>query len=207
MVYRFREEIRDGAERDEAIVTMMTTAGRAVVFSGSAVGIGLALMLFMPLPFMRGFGIGGLIIPLVSVVCALTLLPVLVYLCVNGLDRVRIVPKRVLVSRDSEYNFWWRLSRWVMRHAAAVAASTTAFLLLLALPVPCLAVGPGSYKGSPRNLEGVEGLNVISDAVGQGALAPTALVGDTGQAGGVDQTAVRAAIVQLEQGLRADPEV
>ena len=125
----------------------------------------------------------------------------------NGLDRVRIVPKRVLVSRDSEFNFWWRLSRGVMRHARAVAAATTAFLLLLALPVLWLEVGPGSNKGIPQNLEGVEGLNVISDAVGEGALAPTAIVGDTGRAGGVDSTGVRAAIGELEQGLRADPEV
>jgi putative drug exporter of the RND superfamily len=58
-------------------VRTMATAGRAVVFSGTAVAIGLALLLFMPLPFMRGFGIGGLLIPTVSVVCALTLLPVL----------------------------------------------------------------------------------------------------------------------------------
>ena len=207
IVYRYREELRSGKSKEDAIVRTMETAGRAVVFSGSAVGIGLALMLFMPLPFMRGFGIGGLVIPLVSVACALTLLPVLVYFCVNGLDRVRIVPKRVLESRDSEYNFWWRLSRGVMRHARAVAAVTTAFLLLLALPVLWLEVGPGSNKGIPQTLEGVEGLNVISDAVGEGALAPTAIVGDTGRAGGVDSTAVRAAIGELEQGLRADPEV
>jgi uncharacterized membrane protein YdfJ with MMPL/SSD domain len=207
IVYRYREELRSGKSKEDAIVRTIETAGRAVVFSGSAVGIGLALMLFMPLPFMRGFGIGGLAIPLVSVACALTLLPVLVYFCVNGLDRVRIVPKRVLESRDSEFNFWWRLSRGVMRHARAVAAATTAFLLLLAVPVLWLEVGPGSNKGIPQNLEGVEGLNVISEAVGEGALAPTAIVGDTGRAGGVDSTAVRAAIGELEQGLRADPEV
>ena len=41
----------------------MATAGRAVVFSGTAVALGLALLLAMPLPFMRGFGVGGLIIP------------------------------------------------------------------------------------------------------------------------------------------------
>ena len=58
----------------------MTTAGRAVVFSGTAVAIGLALLLFMPLPFMRGFGIGGLIIPTVSVIAALTFLPVVLSL-------------------------------------------------------------------------------------------------------------------------------
>ena len=93
MVYRFREEIRNGAPRDEAIVTMMTTAGRAVVFSGTAVAIGLAMLLFMPLPFMRGFGIGGLIIPLVSVVAALTFLPVLISLVGTRLERVRLLPK------------------------------------------------------------------------------------------------------------------
>src|SRR5919108_160188 len=79
VVYRYREELQSGKSREDAVVRTMQTAGRAVVFSGSAVGIGLALMLFMPLPFMRGFGIGGLVIPLVSVVCALTLLPVLLY--------------------------------------------------------------------------------------------------------------------------------
>jgi RND superfamily putative drug exporter len=47
------------SDRDEAIVRTMATAGRAVVFSGTAVGIGLALLLFMPLPFLRGFGLGA----------------------------------------------------------------------------------------------------------------------------------------------------
>ena len=79
VVYRYREELRAAPRDEDAIVRTMTTAGRAVVFSGTAVAIGLALMLFMPLPFMRGFGLGGLIIPAVSVLCALTLLPVLLY--------------------------------------------------------------------------------------------------------------------------------
>ena len=72
----------------------MATAGRAVVFSGTAVAIGLALLLFMPLPFMRGFGVGGLIIPAVSVLAAVTLLPALLSLVGERLDRVRLLPKR-----------------------------------------------------------------------------------------------------------------
>ena len=67
VVYRYREELLGGRSKEDALVRTMQTAGRAVVFSGSAVGIGLALMLFMPLPFMRGFGIGGFAIPIVSV--------------------------------------------------------------------------------------------------------------------------------------------
>ena len=77
VVYRFREEMRKDGSKDEALVRTMATAGRAVVFSGTAVAIGLALMLFMPLPFMRGFGLGGLLIPAVSVLAGLTILPVL----------------------------------------------------------------------------------------------------------------------------------
>jgi uncharacterized membrane protein YdfJ with MMPL/SSD domain len=207
IVYRYREELRKDQDKEAAIVRTMQTAGRAVVFSGSAVGVGLALMLFMPLPFMRGFGIGGFAIPIVSVICALTLLPVLLYFLGAKLDRVRLVPKRVLERRDAEYNFWMRLARTIQRRPIFFAAGTSALLLALASPVFALELGPGSNKGIPQDLEGVQGLNVISDAVGEGALAPTAIVGNTGRPGGVDSTAARAAIGELITRLRQDPEV
>jgi uncharacterized membrane protein YdfJ with MMPL/SSD domain len=207
VVYRYREELKAGRARDDALVRTMQTAGRAVVFSGTAVGIGLALMLFMPLPFMRGFGIGGLAIPIVSILCALTLLPVLLYLIGAPLDRVRLVPKRVLARRDAEFNVWMRLARAIMRRPVAFAAGTAALLIALTLPVLSLELGPGSNKGIPQDLEGVQGLNVITDARGEGALAPTAIVGDTGRAGGVESIPVRTAITDLIRGLEADPEV
>ena len=55
----------------------MQTAGRAVVFSGATVAIGLALLIFMPLPFIRAIGIGGFLLPVVSLLAALTLQPAL----------------------------------------------------------------------------------------------------------------------------------
>src|ERR687887_2368732 len=80
VVYRFREELRDGRDKDEAIVRTMETAGRAVVFSGATVAIGLALLLFMPLPFVRSMGVGGFLIPIVSIAAAATLQPALLSL-------------------------------------------------------------------------------------------------------------------------------
>jgi uncharacterized membrane protein YdfJ with MMPL/SSD domain len=207
VVYRYREELRNGRSKEDAIVKTMTTAGRAVVFSGTAVGIGLALMLFMPLPFMRGFGIGGLVIPLVSVTAALTLLPVLLYFLAAKLDGVRLIPKRIVERREAETSFWIRLSRAIMRRPVVFAAGTSAVLVLLATPVFALELGPGSNKGIPQDLEGVQGLNVISDAVGEGALAPTALVIDTHRPGGADAPGVRQAVDALEGGLTKDPEV
>jgi putative drug exporter of the RND superfamily len=208
VVYRYREELEKARSKEEAIVRTMETAGRAVVFSGSAVGIGLALMLFMPLSFMRGFGIGGLVIPLVSVVCALTLLPVLLYLIAARLDRVRLIPKRIVQRRaDAGQNMWVRLSRAIMKRPAVFAAGTTAFLILLALPVFTMQVGPGSNEGIPQDLEGIKGLNIVSDELGDGALAPTAIVIDTGRPDGLQDPAVRSSLASLEEGLAADPEV
>src|ERR687888_2706995 len=77
IVYRFREELHRTESKDEAIVRTMQTAGRAVLFSGATVAIGLALLLFMPVPFMRSMGVGGFLIPLVSIAAAATLQPAL----------------------------------------------------------------------------------------------------------------------------------
>lgn len=208
MVYRYREEHRSGRSREEAVERTMETAGRAVVFSGTAVAIGLALMLAMPLPFMRGFGVAGLLIPLVSVLAAMTLLPVLLYWLEDRLDRVRLVPKSIQERRaDAARGFWPRLAGTIMRRPVLFATGTIALLLLAAVPVTQLQLGPGSNTGVPRNLEAVRGLNVLTGAVGAGAIAPSEVVVDTGRNGGAYDEPVQAAVTRLKASLASDPEV
>ena len=55
----------------------MATSGRAIVFSGTTVGIGLLALVVVPVPFIRSIGFGGMLIPLLSVLVCVTLLPVL----------------------------------------------------------------------------------------------------------------------------------
>ena len=208
MVHRYREERRAGRSKEDAVAVTMNTAGRAVVFSGTAVAIGLALMLFMPLPFMRGFGLAGLLIPLVSVAAAITLLPVLMYWLEDRMDRVRLIPKRIIERReDAESGFWARLADRIMRRPATFATVTVAALVLLAVPVLSLQLGPGSNEGIPQDLEAVQGLNTLSDAVGAGALSPTDIVIDTRQTGGARDPEVQAGVERLASLLRGDSEV
>ncbi|MFN8222791.1 MAG: MMPL family transporter [Gaiellales bacterium] len=208
IVYRFREELRAGRNRDDAIVRTMATAGRAVVFSGTAVAIGLVMLLFMPLPFMRGFGVGGLLIPAVSVVAAVTFLPVVLSLIGRRLDRVRLLPAAWLEHRaDHERGFWSRLAKAIMRRPLVFALGSTAVLLALASPVLDLEVGPGSNYGLPKKLESVQGLDVLTAAVGAGATAPTNVVVDTGTARGAEAPELEAAITRLVEGLTADEQV
>jgi len=186
MVYRYREEHAKYPRTEDAVVHTMLTAGRAVIFSGTAVAIGLSLLLFMPLPFMRGFGV-ALTIPVVSVLCAVTLLPVLLYYFEDRLDRVRLLPRRLLERRaDEENTFWARLARTIMRRPVWFFVGATALLLALATPVMDINLGPGSNEGIPKNLEAVQGNDVLTAAVGAGAVAPTDLILDASKIGGAN---------------------
>jgi MMPL family len=81
LVTRWREELAGGQRGDQAVARAMATAGRAVVFSGVTVAVGLVSMVVLPVPFLRSMGSAGMLIPLISVLVSvlvtLTLLPVL----------------------------------------------------------------------------------------------------------------------------------
>ncbi|MDQ1696786.1 MAG: putative drug exporter of the superfamily, partial [Frankiaceae bacterium] len=75
VIFRFRDELREGNDVESALVETMTHAGRSLIISGSTVAIGLLSMVSLPLPLIRTMGIGGKLIPAVSVLASLTLLP------------------------------------------------------------------------------------------------------------------------------------
>jgi RND superfamily putative drug exporter len=203
VVYRFREELEHGDAVEDAVVRTMTTAGRSVVFSGATVTLGLALLLFIPVPFVRSLGIGGLLIPLVSVAAATTLLPALLSIYGRG-GSARI---RLTRRRRSASGFWHRLARSIMRRPLLFLAGGSTLLLLAAAPAFALRLTPGSADGVPRTLPSVYGFELLRGTLGAGALSPTQLVIDTGRHGGAATPLVRAALARLTTRLRADPEV
>jgi RND superfamily putative drug exporter len=204
VVYRFREELRHDDFVDEAVVRTMATAGRSVVFSGATVTLGLALLLFIPVPFVRSLGIGGLLIPLVSIAAATTLLPALLSIYGRrGSTRVRVTPRRL----SGTPGFWHRLAHAIMQRPLLFLAGGSALLLLAAAPVFALQLTPGSADGVPRALPSVQGFDVLRNALGAGALSPTQIVIDTGRRGGAATSSERAATTRLATRLRLDPEV
>ena len=218
IVYRFREELARNGSKDEAIVRTMATAGRAVIFSGATVAIGLALLLFMPSPFMRSMGIGGFLIPLVSILAAATLQPAL--LSVFGRKGVRRAPvaeflrqrlhlplPRLAGTADIERGMWARLARSIMRRPSAFLAGGAALLIAAAIPVFALQLTPGSADGIPRHPQAVRGFDILKDAVGAGALSPTQIVVDSGRPGGATASGVQRSIGTLIGNVRRDPEV
>src|SRR6185437_10132458 len=204
VVYRFREELARGLAKDEAVVRTMETAGRAVVFSGAAVALGLALLIAMPLPFMRMMGVAGFLIPCTSILAASTLQPVLLsFYGRRGTARKRILPGE---PHDPERGFWARLARAIMARPVLFLLGGTALLTAATVPAFSLRLTPGSTFGIPRTPQSIRGFDVLRRAVGPGAVAPAQVLVHT-PAGSVLAPPVQAAIGRLVDAAVRDPEV
>jgi putative drug exporter of the RND superfamily len=139
VVSRWREERAAGRDNQAAVMEAMTHAGRAVVFSGLTVAIGLLSMIVLPVPMLRSVGYGGVLVPLVSVVVAITLLPVILATVGPRLDWPRLRTER----RASRVFSAW--ARGVYRHRWLAALAGLGILTALMLPALSLHLGePGS---------------------------------------------------------------
>ena len=140
MIFRFRDELREGEDVETALVETMTHAGRSVIVSGSTVAVGLLSMIILPLPFIRSIGIGGMLIPAVSVLAAITLMPALLAVLGERINSVRVMPKRFVDHGHPEDGGWGRWARFVLRRPWAVA--TTGVVIVGVL----VAIGSGSTR-------------------------------------------------------------
>ncbi len=138
VVTRWREERAHGRDNEQAVLAAMTSAGRAVLFSGLTVGIGLLALVVLPVPFLRSAGFGGVLIPVISVAVAVTLLPVILASIGPRLDWPRIRTDNT-ASRG-----WSAWARFTVRHRGLAAIAGTTTLVALMLPSLSMHVGEPS---------------------------------------------------------------
>jgi uncharacterized membrane protein YdfJ with MMPL/SSD domain len=188
VVSRFREELALDDDVDAATVRTMATAGRAVLFSGATVAVGLALLLFVPVPFIRSLGVGGFLVPLASMAAAITLQPAL----------LRVLGRRANARTfRPQGRFWARWARAIMRRPWPFLLGGAALLVAAAVPAAWLQVTPGSVSALPRGPDSVAGLELLRDQAGAGALTPIEIL--------APRTATRA-IARLTNRTFRDPE-
>lgn len=165
MIFRFREELRHGKDREGALVETMRHAGRSVIVSGSTVAVGLVSMIVLPLPFIRSIGIGGMLIPAVSVLASITLAPALLYILGPRINRLRVMPRRIVVgSDDPEHGFWNRWSRFVVRRPISVAAVGLAIVGALVYYGIQLNPADAQVKDFPGAGPGHRGVEALADS-------------------------------------------
>ncbi len=145
MVSRFREERGRGRELHDAVIRTVTTAGKTVVFSALTVAVAMCGLFVFGLPILSSFGIAGLGVVLICMTAAVTLLPA-VLAAVGG----KIPPTAPVADVAGRF---YRLTRWVQRHAVAVGSAVVVVLVLLGVPFLGASFEIGDARTLPRSSE------------------------------------------------------
>jgi RND superfamily putative drug exporter len=189
VVVRWREERAHGLTGEDAVVRAMETAGRAVVFSGTTVAIGLLAMIVLPLPFLRSIGYAGMLIPLVSVVVACTLLPIVLLKAGNRLDWPHIR------SDDRASRAWTSWARLVVKNRWAAAGAAVLVLAALVLAATSLQPGAANIDTLAKSGDAHTGLVALErSGIGSGALQPIEIL----SSGATNPTQVAAALSHVQ---------
>jgi putative drug exporter of the RND superfamily len=125
-VNRFREEVARRTVK-EAIAITYQTAGRAIVFSGLCVFVGLSGLFFFKIDYIQSVAISGMIVVIMSILFSLTLLPALL-----SLIGKRILKKNQAAPTPS--NVWRKFAQFVMKHPIVMIIVTT-FIVICLLPL------------------------------------------------------------------------
>jgi RND superfamily putative drug exporter len=168
MVSRYRREL---ATNLDPLTETMRSAGRTAVISGSTVALGLSTLLLVPVPFVRSLGLACLILPLVSIVAAITLQPVLL----------------TTLAKPSQQSFQGLLNasfdglvNIAFKHPRKVLASSLTVVTVLMSALMWFQVTPSSLSAIPANLESAKALNSVTSKVGVGVITPSEIVVDLG---------------------------
>jgi RND superfamily putative drug exporter len=211
LVSRFREELAlrrsasptdGGRVVEEAVASTVATAGRAVLFSGLTVLLGLAGMLLFDFMILRSVGLAGVMVVGCDVAAALTLLPALLGFLGPRIDALALRRPPPLPSGDGR---WGRLARGVMAHPVAVFVPTLGLLLALGIPFTRAHFNAPDATILPPSVPSRAAYDRLAAAFGEGTFAPLELAVQTDAP--VTDPRTLAALYGYTRRLAADPRV
>lgn len=197
---RFREERRNGLERDAAIVRAGQTASRAVLFSGMAVVVSLAGIMIVPDNIFRSLSLGAIVVVVVAVSAAMTLLPAMLRLLGDRVD-IGTIPGRRNTGDNPETSFWSRTAHAVMARPVLSIAITGGLLVAAAVPYFSMESGQSGASTLPKSSDPYLAFQILDEKFNAGLLSPTDII-VTGAPG---DAAVTEGIERLRASLEADP--
>ena len=189
MISRYRDELADGASREDAIVRTMTTAGRTVLFSATTVALSVAVLVLFPMHFLKSFAYAGVATVAFAAAAAVVVTPAALVLLGGRLDSldIRRLARRVLrrpepAPKPVEQLFWYRWTKSVLRRAVPIGLAGVALLLALGAPFFGVRWGFPDDRVLPRSASAHQvGDQLRSDFVDNSETAVTIVIPDATQ--------------------------
>ncbi|MDQ0379913.1 MMPL family transporter [Amycolatopsis thermophila] len=177
IVSRYRHELAEGHEPEQAAARSVGTAGSAVVFAGLTVIIALVGLTVVGIPILGQMGIAAAVTVAVAVLIALTLLPALL-----GFAGRKVVGKRTRPKHTGKPAMGERWARHVGRHRVPVLVTAVAGLAVVAIPALNMQLGlPTDATAAPESTQR-KAYDMISAGFGEGMNGPLIVVIDSSQA-------------------------
>ena len=200
IVHRYREELRAGLDKQEAIAKAGATSSRAVLFSGGTVVVGLMGMMIVPSNIYRSVAAGSVTVAIVSVLAALTLLPAVLSLLGDKINALRF--PFLGRGEDNERSFWGRSARVVMARPIVSIVAVVGLLVAAMVPYFTINVGLPGVSMFPQDSDSRVAFEILTEDFSAGLLSPTEIVID---APDVSDPEVQAGIERLTAALADDP--
>ncbi|MFE1767889.1 MMPL family transporter [Streptomyces angustmyceticus] len=217
IVSRYRAEITEGSEREEAAGRAVGTAGSAVVFAGLTVVIALVGLAVVNIPMLTKMGLAAAGTVVIAVLIALTLIPALL-----GFAGKRVLPRKARKDRESAAagepqgrpataaerpNMGTRWARFVLRRPVTVLLAAVVALGAVAVPAASLELGLPDDGSQPTDTTQRKAYDLLTDGFGAGFNGPLMLVVDGRDVHAGQSTKTAAARVAKEVGALDDVAV
>jgi RND superfamily putative drug exporter len=188
VVARYRENRSAGRDNETALAGTMGTSGAAVVFAGGTVVIATSALVITGVGVLTSIGLATAMMVLSSVVAAVTLLPALLSLLGDRIDKSRI--GRHGPVKAAEETAWWRFGHRVSARPWPYLLASVTVLLAIAAPALWMPTGFPAAGDAPKETTHRQAYDLLTEGFGVGINAPLTVVVDL-DAPGVDAAGVK----------------
>jgi putative drug exporter of the RND superfamily len=182
VVARYRENRSAGRDNQAALAGAMGTSGAAVVFAGGTVVVATSALVITGVGVLTSIGLATAMMVLSSVIAAVTLLPALLSLLGDRIDKGRI-GRRHRPVKAAEETAWWRFGHRVSARPWPYLLGSVAVLLAIAAPALWMQTGFPAAGDAPKETTHRQAYDLLTEGFGVGVNAPLMVVVDLSAAG------------------------
>ncbi|MFJ8465616.1 MMPL family transporter [Streptomyces swartbergensis] len=182
IVSRYRAELAEGRDREEAAGRAVGTAGSAVVFAGLTVVIALVGLSVVNIPMLTKMGVAAAATVAIAVLIALTMIPALLGYAGRRVkpagEKGKLLGRARTQDKQAKPNLGTRWASFVVRRPVAVLLFGVVGLGAAAVPAASLELGLPDDGSQPTSTTQRRAYDLLSEGFGPGFNGPLMVVVD-----------------------------